>query len=187
MAKIYTKQGDEGETQLLGGRRVPKCHPQVEAYGTVDELNAALALAATGVTSFLGEQLEWVQERLFAVGTILAQEGLANPGRLRLDAQAVQQLELWIDQLSDELPEQTSFLLLGPAGGSQTAAQLHVARTVCRRAERRICALEADLRDVVSFFNRLADYLYVAARWISWQEGVGDRPVRITGFAEEDA
>ncbi len=184
MGKIYTRQGDGGTTQLLGGKVVPKDHPQVEACGTVDELTAAVGLAATGAPPQLGKQLEWVQEKLFAVGTILAQEDL-GPGReWVLEGKTVTQLEKWIDELSRELPPQTSFILPGPLGGSQRSAQLHVARTICRRAERRVCALQGGLDDVMAFLNRLADYLYVAARWLSWQEGVGDRPVAISGFTK---
>jgi cob(I)alamin adenosyltransferase len=187
MAKLYTRQGDEGMTQLLGGKRVRKDHPQVEAYGTVDELTAAIGLAAAWAPPSLGEQLVWIQEMLFAIGAILAQGDLASKGRWKLEKQSATQLEAWIDALSGELPEQTAFLLPGPVGGPPGAAQLHVARTICRRAERRVCALGEELGDVLPFLNRLADYLYGAARWLSWHEGTGDHPVRITGLSKEDA
>jgi len=93
MAKIYTRQGDAGFTRLLGGEEVPKSHPQVEAYGTVDELTALIGVAATGAPPELGERLVWIQERLFAVGTILAQADLTSKQAFRLDPASTVQLE----------------------------------------------------------------------------------------------
>lgn len=142
--KIYTRGGDRGETGLLGGDRVPKSDPRVEAYGSVDELNAALGLALALDSDGLLDRnaLAAVQEDLFAVGAWLA---AADPARARergtipdLPPSRVADLERWIDRLEEELPPLDAFVL---PGGSPAGAQLHVARTVCRRAERAVVRL----------------------------------------------
>ena len=172
--KIYTKGGDGGETTLLGGARVPKDDVRVAAYGTVDELNAAvgMALALDPDAAALGDSgpaLGAVQEDLFTIGARLA---AANPDRLlrkgtipALSPDRIDALEAWIDALDAELPALEAFVL---PGGSPLAAQLHVARTVCRRAERGVTALldeQPDLADVVSpYLNRLSDLLFTLAR-----------------------
>lgn len=182
--KIYTKGGDGGETGLLGGARVPKDDARVAAYGTVDELNAAvgaaLALDQQGAT--LGESgpaLEAVQEDLFTIGARLAAH---DPGRLlrkgtisALAADRIDALEAWIDALDAELPALDAFVL---PGGSPLAAQLHVARTVCRRAERGVTALLGDQPDlaevVVPYINRLSDLLFTLARAANRRAGRED-------------
>ena len=182
--KIYTKGGDGGETGLLGGARIPKDDVRVAAYGTVDELNAvigvALALDPEGTT--LGDSapaLEAVQEDLFTIGARLA---AANPGRMlrkgtipALPAGRIDAIEAWIDALEAELPELDAFVL---PGGSPLAAQLHVARTVCRRAERGVTALldgQPDLAEVVvPYINRLSDLLFTLARAANRRAGHKD-------------
>lgn len=183
--KIYTKGGDGGETGLLGGARVSKDDARVAAYGTVDELNAvigvALALDPEGAT--LGESgpaLGAVQEDLFTIGARLAS---ANPERLlrkgtipALSAGRIDALEAWIDALDAELPELDAFVL---PGGSPLAAQLHIARTVCRRAERGVTALldaQPDLAEVVvPYINRLSDLLFTLARAANRRAALEDR------------
>lgn len=183
--KIYTKGGDGGETGLLGGTRVPKGDARVAAYGTVDELNAVIgvALALDPESATLGESgpaLAAVQEDLFTIGARLA---AANPERLlrkgtipALSADRIDALEAWIDALDAELPELDAFVL---PGGSRLAAQLHVARTVCRRAERGVTALldaQPDLAEVVvPYINRLSDLLFTLARAANRRAGREDR------------
>ncbi len=182
--KIYTKGGDGGETGLLGGARVPKDDARVAAYGTVDELNAAvgvaLALDPQGAT--MGESwpaLGAVQGDLFTIGARLA---AANPDRLlrkgtipALSPDRIDALEAWIDALDAELPALDAFVL---PGGSPLAAQLHVARTVCRRAERGVTALldeQPDLAGVViPYINRLSDLLFTLARAANRRAGRED-------------
>ncbi len=182
--KIYTKGGDGGETTLLGGARVPKDDARVAAYGTVDELNAAIgvALALDPDAATLGESgpaLGAVQEDLFTIGARLA---AANPDRLLrkgtipvLSADRIDALEAWIDALDAELPALEAFVL---PGGSPLAAQLHVARTVCRRAERGVTALldgQPDLAEVVvPYINRLSDLLFTLARAANGRAGRED-------------
>lgn len=182
--KIYTKGGDGGETTLLGGARVPKDDERVAAYGTVDELNAAIGvtLALDADAATLGESgpaLGAVQEDLFTIGARLA---AANPERLlrkgtipALSADRIDALERWIDALDAELPALEAFVL---PGGSPLAAQLHVARTVCRRAERGVIALldeQPDLAEVVvPYINRLSDLLFTLARAANRRAGRED-------------
>lgn len=189
--KIYTRRGDEGETGLLGGDRVPKSDLRVEAYGTVDELNAAVGLARS-LAREAGEELledgrfKKIQDDLFAVGARLA---AADPDRARekglvpdLPPGRVEDLEAWIDELDEELPELDAFLL---PGGSPAAAQLHAARTVCRRAERAVVRLAREregLADVVlPYLNRLSDLLFTLARAANRRAGAPEtewEPVR---------
>ena len=181
--KIYTKGGDGGETTLLGGARVRKDDARVAAYGTVDELNAvigtALALDADGTLGDSAARLGGVQEDLFTVGARLA---ASNPERLVrvgtipvLSADRIEALEAWIDALTAELPALDAFVL--PAG-SPVAAQLHVARTVCRRAERGVVGLVAEQPDlgdiIVPYLNRLSDLLFTLARFANRRAGGAD-------------
>lgn len=188
--KIYTRRGDEGETGLLGGTRVPKSDARVDAYGTVDELNAGVGLAlatdAEGRGVLDADRLKRLQDDLFAVGARLA---AADPERARekglvprFPRSRVDDLEAWIDELDEELPELDAFVL---PGGTATAAQLHAARTVCRRAERavvRLAADDAELGDVVlPYLNRLSDLLFTLARAANERAGVAEtewEPVR---------
>src|SRR5512136_738154 len=166
--RIYTRTGDGGTTSLGGGQRVPKDSLRVRAYGAVDELNSALGAAgAAGLSPRLAELLPGLQSQLFSLGSDLCFLP-EDPGRQRIQpvqAQQVQQLERWIDELAATVGPLTGFVLPGGAPG---AAQLHVARTVCRRAERDVLALsreETISPQIVPYLNRLSDLLFVMARF----------------------
>jgi cob(I)alamin adenosyltransferase len=176
--KIYTKTGDDGTTGLYGGARVKKASPRVDAYGTVDELNATLGAArATGLGAFTDAVLAHVQVDLFTLGAELAcvpgKEGkLSMP---LLSDQDAQRLERAIDDAEAKLTPLTTFIL---PGGSPGAAALHLGRTVCRRAERGVLALDdAPARvELVVYLNRLSDLLFVLARLANSEAGVADVP-----------
>jgi len=171
--KIYTRTGDDGTTGLLGRARVPKHDARVEAYGSVDELNATLGLARTlDEQSWLAVIFARVQPALFQLGAELATIDPAMLGKLsRLGEDDVVALEREIDRLDADLTPLTRFVL---PGGTALAAQLHVARTVCRRAERRLTSL-ASTENVesclVRYLNRLADLLFTMARWANQRAG----------------
>jgi cob(I)alamin adenosyltransferase len=175
MTRIYTKTGDTGETGLFDGTRVSKADARVDAYGEVDELNAWLGLArAEGVPPEIDEMLAAIQVQLFAVGATLADPRHRIASRVvkaALQDTDVTRLESWIDQLESGLPALRKFIL---AGGSRAGASLHLARTVCRRAERRIVSLGADAVDgvVVTYVNRLSDLLFVMARAVNDRAGI---------------
>jgi cob(I)alamin adenosyltransferase len=173
--KIYTRTGDQGETSLFGGTRVPKNDARIEAYGTVDELNSTIGLARTsGLPPEIDATLFGVQADLFEVGAHLASPGTSRfPG---VDAARIETLETQIDAMERELTPLQTFIL--PAGSVQ-AAQLHVARTVCRRTERLVVGLEDSSLATIStiaYLNRLSDYLFVAARFANQRAGVEDVP-----------
>ena len=179
--KIYTRTGDEGDTGLFGGPRVPKDDARVEAYGAVDELNAVLGVAAAGLdreaSPDLAEMLHEIQSTLFDLGGELATPDArerAASGKLTplLAEGSSERLEGWIDTLEQELEPLTQFIL---PGGAPVAAALHHARTVCRRAERRavsLAALEEVAGELLVYLNRLSDFLFVAARAVNRREGV---------------
>ncbi|HTR97411.1 MAG TPA: cob(I)yrinic acid a,c-diamide adenosyltransferase [Candidatus Acidoferrales bacterium] len=174
--KIYTRTGDDGTTGLLGAARVPKHDARVEAYGTVDELNAALGMAvALDGTRLLAADLEALQPALFRIGAELAAAEPAVLAKLaRVTEPDVAALERTIDRLEAELTPLTRFVL---PGGSPLGAQLHLARTVCRRAERRVTALgarEGASTLVVKYLNRLADLLFVMARYANHRAGIAE-------------
>ncbi|HEX5938745.1 MAG TPA: cob(I)yrinic acid a,c-diamide adenosyltransferase [Dehalococcoidia bacterium] len=165
--RVYTRAGDRGETALGGGQRVPKDSLRIEAYGAVDELNSALGVAiAAGLDDELSSALQVIQQELFNLGSDLAileadKERLPVPA---VESRHVKKLEKLIDEINERLEPLKSFIL--PAG-TPAAAQLHVARTICRRAERRAIALsreEAIGEFVVPYLNRLSDALFVMAR-----------------------
>jgi len=168
--KIYTRTGDQGDTSLFGGARVPKDDPRIDAYGTVDELNAFIGLArATWPSSPLDDDLGRIQSDLFDVGA-----HLASPGSARfagVDPTRIEELELAVDAMESELTPLSNFIL---PGGCATAAQLHVARTICRRAERLVVALHDE--SSIAYLNRLSDFLFVAARFANLKHGVDDVP-----------
>ena len=175
--KVYTKGGDHGQTSLIGGERVSKASPRIEAYGTVDEVNATLGLVRTALeTSAAGAHLipilHRVQNELFNLGAELATPDPERRAKLpRVEPRHVEALERDIDALNDELPALTSFIL--PGGGAASAA-FHLARTVCRRAERLIVALgeHEDLGELpVVYLNRLSDALFVWGRWAALKDG----------------
>jgi cob(I)alamin adenosyltransferase len=170
VVKIYTKTGDSGETGLFDGTRVSKHSPRVEAYGDVDELNALLGLSLAFIREdeALRACLLTIQRDLFVVGAHLADPTArveAKRGdKARLSEEKVTQLEHWIDHFEDELPALRQFIL---PGGSKGGATLHHARTVCRRAERRIVELSHHTEVptlLITYMNRLSDFLFVAAR-----------------------
>lgn len=171
--KIYTKTGDAGGTSLFGSGRVSKASPRVDAYGEVDELNAWVGVARAHVEERdVMARLERVQKDLFALGALLS---TPDPRRRRgekfeLSAERIATLENEIDEWERELPALTAFVL--PAG-SRAGTFLHAARTVCRRAERAIVALEADdlPETVLPYINRLSDWLFVCARLVNRRAG----------------
>lgn len=178
--RIYTRTGDEGRTALFGGGRVPKSHPRVEAYGDVDELNAVLGWAAAAVSSdATRDRLRILQADLFAIGAHLAtparEDKKSVPWLPPIPADRTEDIEHWIDEAVSELPELRTFIL---PGGCQGAAALHVARTVCRRAERRIVGLaQAEPVDpvILSLLNRLSDYLFTTARLENHRADIPDQ------------
>ena len=172
--KIYTRTGDAGETSLFGGTRVSKADSRVDAYGEVDELNAWLGLArAAGLDPDLDQPLVRIQQDLFALGAQLADPGERIAERVvkaSLTESDVGRLESLIDRLESELPPLRRFIL---AGGAHAGAALHVARTVCRRAERRMVSLTpAPDAVLIKYVNRLSDLLFVLARVANHRAGV---------------
>lgn len=178
--KIYTRTGDEGTTALFGGVRVSKDHSRVKAYGTVDELNAVVGQAVIAVSDdeIVG-RLERIQHDLFSIGAVLAtagpEEGRPRPkGIPDLPVGRIEEMEDWIDAATEELPELRAFIL---PGGSPGAASLHLARTVCRRAERAVVQLatrEQVDENVVVYLNRLSDLLFTFARLSNHRSGTPD-------------
>jgi cob(I)alamin adenosyltransferase len=177
--KIYTKTGDAGDTGLFGGGRVPKDHIRVEAYGDVDELNAVLGVVrATGPLPRIDDLLLTIQRDLFSIGALLAtpdrEKMEQHLTKASLNANRISELERAIDDCEKELPPLKSFIL---PGGDGKAAALHFARTVCRRAERRIVKLgrETELPElVVIYLNRLSDLLFMLARVANKNAGSGE-------------
>ncbi|MDA4114150.1 MAG: cob(I)yrinic acid a,c-diamide adenosyltransferase [Thaumarchaeota archaeon] len=175
---MYTRGGDRGETGLYGSKRVAKDSRRVEAYGTVDELNSCIGVAVSSSgRGEVSEQLRWVQGRLFVAGADLASERPleGQPDRVpRIGKKDTERLEAMVDRFQTELPRLTKFIL---PGGSALSANLHLARSVCRRAERTVVSL-AKSEDVnpelVPFLNRLSTYLFNAARYGNLLEGVKD-------------
>ena len=178
--RVYTRRGDQGETSLAGGQRVPKDGPRIEAYGTVDELNSFLGaarvtaneLAAAERCSPLAAILLRVEHELFNLGSILATlPEDVHPKQARVTDAEVAQLESEMDRMNAELPPLRSFVL---PGGGRLNAELHICRTVCRRAERATVALgrvESVPPEAVRYLNRLSDALFVWSRWASHVTG----------------
>ncbi|MCC9599567.1 cob(I)yrinic acid a,c-diamide adenosyltransferase [Stieleria sp. JC731] len=180
--KIYTKTGDAGSTGLFGGPRVGKDDIRIEAYGTIDELNAALGcVRSAGAVSgrfdqSLDEQLEHIQRELFSIGAELATPNPDQHDLRVINNQHVERIESWIDQHESGLTPLKQFIL---PGGSHAASILHLARAICRRAERRVVTLAASegvtISDaVIVYLNRLSDYLFVLSREANSQAGIGD-------------
>jgi cob(I)alamin adenosyltransferase len=177
--RVYTRQGDAGETSLAGGQRVPKDSRRIAAYGTVDELNAFVGVARATAAADprlecapLGEILLRVQHELFNLGSILATlPEDVHPRQARITEAEVAQLEAEIDRANEGLPVLRSFVL---PGGSRLNAELHVCRTVCRRAERIVTALAREEQipvEAVKYLNRLSDAFFVWSRWASRLSG----------------
>jgi cob(I)alamin adenosyltransferase len=175
MAKIYTKTGDDGETGLFGGPRVRKDHPRIEAYGTVDELNAVLGqVRALSPQTEIDALLRSIQNQLFDLGALLASPEPEKFGITGVGPKQSATLEAAIDRFEADLEPLRQFIL---PGGTPAAAALHSARTVCRRAERRLLTLMAaepmESHSLV-YLNRLSDLLFVLARWTNRQAGIDD-------------
>jgi cob(I)alamin adenosyltransferase len=177
--KIYTKTGDAGDTGLFGGGRVPKDDPRVEAYGDVDELNAVLGLARSAeLMPRIDEVLVPIQRDLFSIGALLATPDRdkmeQHLTKARISDERIAELEREIDACDKELEPLKAFIL---PGGTQKAAALHVARTVCRRAERRVIHLQREVeipQIVVVYLNRLSDLLFTLARLANVRAGAGE-------------
>lgn len=177
--KIYTKTGDGGETGLIGGLRVPKNHAAVSACGDVDETNCQIGLALSlSNNDTVNNILNQVQRQLFVVGGEVAGSFSKGPSKVGIETDDVLQLESAIDNLQQDLPELDAFIM---PGGCQCASVMHVARSVCRRAERSVVELAKaglccqDLSKIVVFLNRLSDYLFVAARRINADQNVEEQ------------
>ena len=175
--KIYTKTGDDGQTSLYGGARLPKSDIRIEAYGTVDELNSAIGhlLGLVHDTHELPELVN-VQHRLFVIGSVLASDPNKEMQTPPLQEAAVSELEVAIDRMQKVLPALKQFVL---PGGPPQASWTHMCRTICRRAERRVVALHHDSAvptGVITYLNRLSDYLFVLARWLLHKNGSQETP-----------
>ena len=175
--KIYTKTGDHGETGLLAGPRVPKDDPRIEACGTVDDLNAAIGVVrAAGAEDDVDTALARVQCELFDIGAELATPQPTAHGMTRIGVLQISELERAIDRYDAQLEPLKQFIL--PAG-ADVSSRLHFARTVCRRAERRVVSLQKEIdanvrEEILIYLNRLSDLLFVLARWVNRQAGVED-------------
>ena len=175
--RVYTRSGDDGQTALVGGDRVAKTHPRVAAYGAIDELNSAIGWVKEELTPHCEELrsvLEYIQQELFDLGSELASPaGTDYQGMWKTEAKHVEGLEKLCDHFSTGLAELPSFIL---PGGSKLAAAAHMARSVCRRAEREVISLrdsgEGQLNpDALKYVNRLSDFLFIVARWALEREG----------------
>ena len=165
--KVYTRTGDKGMTSLVGGTRVPKDSPRLEAYGTVDELNSWIGLVAANAADVLPAEdarlLTWIQNKLFDLGCELATEAESKYRPREIAAADIEVLERAIDRVDATLPVHNRFIL---PGGTQASAQAQIARTVARRAERRMLAM-CPSENALRFVNRLSDYLFILARQLN--------------------
>lgn len=178
--KIYTKTGDKGETGLFGGARVRKDHVRIEAYGEIDELNACLGTSRSlNDDAELDALLHRIQNELFEIGAVLATpSGSKHAGtdKCPIRPEDITRLEKAIDRFDRDLPALRNFIL---PGGTELSAALHLARTVCRRAERDLVALaeqEPVDEEILAYINRLSDLLFIMARWANWKKGISDTP-----------
>lgn len=180
--KIYTKTGDKGSTSLIGGVRVPKNHIRIESYGTVDELNSYMGMVRdSAANTLITEWILEVQDRLFTIGSALA----TNPDKeVKMKLPDLHEadvifLEQKIDEMNEQLPEMRSFIL---PGGNLAASTAHVARCICRRAERICVGIQQEEEVVpeliIQYLNRLSDFLFVLARYIAHINGAEDTPWR---------
>ena len=175
--RIYTRAGDKGKTGLLSGERIDKTDPRVEAYGTVDELGTFLGLAKVHASERIAGYIHSIQQKLFLINAELATnpESLTSDDPLmhleRVSAEDVTYLEKIADDLSEELPLLTNFIV---PGGTKASAFLHVCRTVCRRAERRVVEFSKQCHvneELIKYINRLSDLLFVMSRYVNQQDG----------------
>ena len=195
ITKVYTRGGDKGDTSLVGGKRLPKDSPRIDAYGTIDELNSIVGLArvfneenldAGEAHQFLDGVLCQIQDELFDLGSELATPpAFFQEGMYRVSEKEIERIEKLIDRCQKDLEPLKSFIL---PGGGRVGAYLHQCRTVCRRAEREVLRLsraEEINHDVIKYTNRLSDLFFVLSRWISkqtgeqeylWQRGLAEKP-----------
>lgn len=180
--KIYTKTGDKGSTSLIGGVRVPKNHIRIESYGTIDELNSYMGMVSDGAQQAeISEWIREIQDRLFTIGSVLAtnQDKEVKMKLPDVHDSDVQWLEQRIDKMNEVLPEMRSFIL---PGGNLAASTCHVARCVCRRAERLCVQMQQDNEHVpelvLQYLNRLSDLLFVLARYIGHINNAPEIPWR---------
>ncbi|MSR67639.1 cob(I)yrinic acid a,c-diamide adenosyltransferase [Candidatus Peribacteria bacterium] len=179
--KIYTRTGDKGKTGLFGGQRVPKSALRLHAYGSLDELNACLGVVTSedNLPKPLSKQIEEIQSLLFQIGADLATPLESSANILRMTEAPAMQMEQWIDEMELSLSPLTRFIL---PGGSRAGAELHFARTICRRAERLIVELdekEKITKTIIVIINRLSDYLFVAARYANKKLSAEEKGVEI--------
>lgn len=177
-SNIYTKGGDTGKTSLLGGRRVVKYDPKIEAYGTIDELMAHTALLRDMINDIkIKEELLFILERLMSAASVIAADGSNLPENMpSIVDRDITRLEKSIDKMDSELPKLTSFIL---PGGDISSSQAHVARTVCRRTERLIVKLtenEPINELIIKFFNRLSDFYFLLSRELAKNSGISEIP-----------
>ena len=177
---IYTKTGDKGMTSLIGGTKVPKSHLRIEAYGTVDELNSYIGLCRDLLTDDDARKvLQEVQDRLFTIGSALACDPVKEPKMQLPDLHEhdVSLLEKEIDRMNEAIPPMKNFIL---PGGHPTLSHLHIARCVCRRAERCCVRLDAELAEplIIKYINRLSDYLFVLSRFTGHTMNIVEIPWR---------
>ena len=175
--KIYTKKGDKGETSLIGGKRVKKSHARLHAYGTVDELNSYVGLLRDYIeNNRISDELLEIQDRLFTLGSLLAATPDSKMQLPSLDETDIRSLEDSIDYMNENLPEMRSFIL---PGGHKIVSLCHIARTICRRAERWTIDVNEDEKVphlVPAYLNRLSDYFFVLARYMSNILNVSENP-----------
>jgi len=176
--KIYTKKGDEGKTGLIGGTRVSKNDSKINAYGTVDELNAFVGMLrdSIGNTKYTSQLIE-IQDRLFTAGSLLAVSDSGSSMKIpMIEKNDIIDLEKWIDEMDTTLPEMKSFVL---PGGHQTVSYCHITRTICRRAERCIVTLSEHTEVdpiILAYFNRLSDYLFTLGRSMAQELNIKETP-----------
>lgn len=174
--KIYTKTGDSGETSLADGKRVPKYHIRLEAYGTIDELNAHIGLLrSVEMEKYSVETLNCVQNQLFSIGALLATENNSISNIPPVNQSDIELLEKEIDRLTEKLPPLRSFIL---PGGSLLVSYCHIARTICRRTERICYKLNSETKidtNILVYLNRLSDYLFTLSRRITADSGIKEQ------------
>ncbi|TFF96311.1 MAG: cob(I)yrinic acid a,c-diamide adenosyltransferase [Promethearchaeota archaeon] len=179
---IYTKKGDDGETTLLSGEKVDKANERVNAYGTLDELNASLGVAKVYSSEFIQEKLQKIQEKVFFITSELASKNSKKVIK-PTTGQDTKNLEALIDEISKKIPPSKHFII---PGGSPSAAFLHLSRTICRRAERIIIRLSKQEKinsEIVKYLNRLSDLLFILARYANLKEGKGDQLISRKGIS----
>jgi cob(I)alamin adenosyltransferase len=169
-SQVYTKTGDKGYTSLIGGTRIEKSHIRLEAYGTIDELNSHIGMIwSYDIEQSVKEVLYGIQNQLFLIGAYLATDDAVSDlkSRLKTDDRFIELLEFKMDEMEQGLPPLNNFIL---PGGHPVVAACHISRTVCRRAERRVILLSADVEVdqwVIQYLNRLSDYLFVLSRYLT--------------------